>query len=103
MELQHYREAKALMGITMPVARRVLGEPHELTLKMRCNYARALVLCDGETPDNIREAMKTLEEAERIARRLLGSAHPLTVEIDYTLRRIEALDARESPPQGGCK
>ena len=33
--LERYEEAKSLLRKTMPVARRVLGENHDLTLKMR--------------------------------------------------------------------
>ena len=49
-----------------------------LTLTMRWNYARALWNDDGATPDDLREAVTTLEETARTARRVLGGAHPLT-------------------------
>ena len=58
---------------------------------------------DG-TLDDIREAMTTLEDAERIARRVFGGAHP-TVEAMYAdLEWLRAeLRAREtpSPPPSG--
>ena len=38
-------EAKTLMRKTIPVARRVLGESDETTLRMRSNYG--LALCEG--------------------------------------------------------
>ena len=38
------------------------------------------------TLDDLREAVTTLEDAERIARRLFGSAHPLTQRIGGDLR-----------------
>ena len=75
----------------MPVARRVLGDSHELTLKMRYNYAKALYRADGATLDDLREAVTTLEETTRTARRVLGSAHPLTGGIEETLRRSQAV------------
>ena len=37
----------------------------------------ALYRADGATLDDIREAVTTLEDAERIARRVLGGAHPV--------------------------
>ena len=52
------------------------------------------------TLDELREAVTTLEDAERIARRVLGSAHPDAVGIEGDLReaRFEAsLRARETP------
>ena len=70
----------------MPVARRVLGESHELTLLMRWNYARALYMDPGATLDDVREAVTTLEEIEPIARRVLGGANPLTSAIEGNLR-----------------
>ena len=82
----------------MPVARRFLGKGHELTLKMRRTYARALYINPAATLDDLREAVTTLEDTERIARRVLGGAHPTTVDIADALREARAaLDARETP------
>ena len=72
----------------MPVARRVLGESHELMLSMRWNYARALYQNDDATLGDLCEAVTTLEESERTARRVFGRAHPLTVDIDACLRHV---------------
>ena len=83
----------------MPVARRVLGENHDLTLRMRNNYAAALYMDDGATHDDLREAVTTLEDVARIARRVFGGAHPLTLAILASLRESRArLRARETPP-----
>ena len=91
-------EAKSLLRKTMPVARRVLGESHELTLIMRGNYAKALYKDPRATLDHLREAVSTFEDMEPIARRVLGSAHPLTLWIENGLRRSRAaLRARETP------
>ena len=98
-DLRRFEEAKALLRKVMPVARRVLGESHRLTLKMRIIYARALYNYDDATLDDLREAVETLEDAGHIARRVLGGAHPLTVEIELSLRDARAaLRARETPP-----
>jgi len=89
------KEAKALMRKMIPLARRVLGESHELTLRMRWLYASAV---DGDvaTLDEIREAVMRLEEIERIARRVLGGAHPTTDAIEDALQDARAaLRARE--------
>ena len=101
-ELRRFKEAKSLIRKTIPVARRVLGEGHDLTLMMRRIYARALYEDPGATLDDLREAVTTLEETERIARRVLGGAHPLVVGIEKTLRHARAaLAAREAPPTSG--
>ena len=81
----------------MPVARRVLGENHELTLKMRWNHAVALSNAEGATLDDLREAVTTLEDTERTARRVLGGAHPTATGIEDHLRKARAaLRARET-------
>ena len=63
---------------------------------MRWVYAKALYKVDDATLDDLREAVTTLEDAQRIARRVMGGTHPSTVAIERVLglsRR--ALRARE--------
>ena len=96
--LQRFEEAKSLLRKTLPVARRVLGESHELTLKMRSAYAWALYLDTDATLDDLHEAVTTLEEIEPIARRVFGGAHPTTAGIERHLGLARAaLRAREQP------
>ena len=79
------------------MARRVLGEDNELTLKMRKTYADAVYSDPGATLDDLREAMTTLEETARTARRVLGGAHPMTGAVESNLRNARAvLRAREA-------
>jgi len=92
--LKRFEEAKSLLRKTMPVARRVLGDTVQLTLKMRVCYAKALFRDPSATLDDLREAVNTLEDVGRTARRVLGGAHPLTVDIEKELR-LAALAARE--------
>ena len=99
--LRRYAEAKTLLCRTTPVARRVLGESHDLTLKMRWAYSRTLYLDPDATLDDLREAVTTIEDVERTARRVLGGAHPLTSVIEVELRLARAaLTARETPGPG---
>ncbi len=99
--LDRHAEAMALLRKTIPVARRVLGENNEITLKLRWLYADALYEDDGAPLDDLREAVTTLEETGRIARRVLGGAHPLTGGLEDSLRKSRAaLRARETPPAG---
>ena len=85
------------MRRTMPVARRVLGESHDSTLKTRWIYAKALYNDPAATLDDLHEAVTTLVDTERTARRVLGAAHPVTVGIEGRLRFArEALAARET-------
>ena len=98
LDLQRFGKAKALLRKTTPVARRVLGQNHELVLEMRWSYGVALYDDDGATLDDLREAVMTLEELKRTARRVLGGAHPLTSAIEGDLRNARATRARETPP-----
>ena len=100
ISIKRFEEAKALLRKTVPVARRVLGDGKDLTLKMRWNYAMALYKDDGATLSDLRKAVQTLEEIERTARRVLGGAHPTTTGIEAALREArEALRAREAPSE----
>ena len=96
LQLDRFEEAKSLLRKVRPVARRVLGESHRLTLRLRCNYASSLYLDSGATLDDIREAVTTLEDGERIARQLLGGTHPLTTGIEKSIQNVRAeLAARD--------
>ena len=98
--LQRYTEAKSLLRKMMPVARRVFGESHVITLHMRRNSARALYNDPSATLDDLGEAVTTLEETERTTRHVLGSAHPLTAWAESNLRYARAaLRARVSPEE----
>ena len=101
LDQQRPHQAKSLLRRTLPVARRFLSDGHELTIQMRWSYARALYRDDGATPDDLREAVKTLEETERTARRVLGGAHPLVAQIASHLGDVrEVLDAFPLSPGG---
>ena len=83
----------------IPVARRVLGETDEVTLRMKSHYACGLYDDPAATLADLREAVTTLEETAPIARRVLGGAHPVTTEIERHLRNVRAtLRARKTPP-----
>ena len=94
--LKRFEEAKSVLRRTLPVARRVLGESHGLTLRMRVIYTDTLYRDPVTTLADVREAVETLAEMERTARRVLGSAHPMLELIEYNLRKARAaLAARE--------
>ena len=90
VDLQRFEEAKAVLRRTVPVARRVMGEGHDLTLKMRKMYGRSLCEDPAATLDDLREAVTMFEDIERIARRLLGGDHPFTVGMETSLRNARA-------------
>jgi tetratricopeptide (TPR) repeat protein len=97
IQLERFEEVKALLRKTMPVARRVLGESHELTFKLNWIYGRALYRGPAATFEDRSEAVTTLEDAGRTARRVLGGAHPLASSFEQELRNARAaLRAREA-------
>ena len=82
----------------MPVARRVLGESHEVAIKMLWIYAEMLRKDESATLDDLRDALNMLEDSARGARRVYGSAHPFAKGCEYYLQRLRAaLAARETP------
>ena len=89
-ELQRFKEARSVLRKSIPVARRVLGESDELTLRMMWIYGEALYLDDSATLDDLRESVTTLEDLVRIARRVLGTAHPLVENFEIDLQRARA-------------
>ena len=98
-DLNRFDESRALLSKVTPVARRVLGDSNDTTLRARQIYAVALCDDPAATLEDLREAMTTLEDAERITRRVFGGTHPLTVDIEGHLGHARAvLRARETPP-----
>ena len=95
--LRRFQEARSLLRKTLPVARRVLGESDDTTLRMRWTYAEALYSDPAAALDDLREAVTTLEETERIARRVFGGQHPLATRIEGSLRKSRTvLRSRET-------
>ena len=98
LDLRRFKEVKAFLRKTMSVARRVLGEGNDTTLRLRCIYGQSLYRNDVATLDDLREAVATLEDAGRTAQRVLGGTHPVAMGIEAALRRARAaLRAREAP------
>ena len=96
LSLRRFEKAKSLLRKIMPVARRVLDDSNELTIRMGWIYAEALCPDTSATLGDLREAVATLEEIERTARRVLGGAHPTAVRIEQSLYNARAaLRARE--------
>ena len=57
---------------------------------MLWTYAETLFTNPNATLDDLRDAVRTLEETEQTARRVPGGAHPLTAPIEETLRASRA-------------
>ena len=95
-KLNLFEEAKVLLRKTMPVARRVLGESHRLTLKMRWIYALVLYHNDDATLDDLREAVETVESVAPSWKRVFGTAHPETPQVQAALKNARTALARRA-------
>ena len=82
IDLKRFVEARSLLRQTIPVAQRVLGEGHDISLRLRWTYTQSLYLDPGATLDDLHEAVTTLVDIKRTARRVLGGAHPTTEGIE---------------------
>jgi len=96
IQLERYRTVMYLLRETLPIARRVLEECDETMLRLRVNYARALCVVSadavtGTSPDDLREAVTTLEEIEPIARRVFGDDHLFVDQVEHFLRESRGL------------
>ena len=80
LQLKRSAEAKSILRKVIPLARRVLGTEHHLTLSFRENHATVLLLEDSESgsPDKVSEALGIFEEVHEITRRVCGPQHPHT-------------------------
>ena len=86
-----FEDAASLLRQTIPVARRVLGETCETTLRMLTTYTAGLCSDASATREEQGEAVDMLEDTERIARRVFGAAHPLVTTIEECLANSRAL------------
>ena len=84
IDARRFKEAKKILRKRIPVARRVLGPEHDLTMSMREDLCRATL--DGDSAANEkREALRTLEDTVGLMRRVLGAQHPEAQRAQKTL------------------
>ena len=74
---ERFEEAKSVLREMIPVAQRVLGESHEVTLRMKWKYAAMLYNDTGATFHDLLEAVRRLEKLTLTAQRVLGRFHPI--------------------------
>ena len=86
VNIERFEEAISLTRKYIPVAQRVLGEGHAITLRSRWIYALALCRNDGATLDDLREAVETLESLTPLWTRVFGASHPETPKMQGALK-----------------
>ena len=72
----HFAEARKLINETLPIARRVCGDAHDITLGHRFALSRSIVLNPDATQEDLRGAKEELEGLLRTTRRVFGNSHP---------------------------
>ena len=85
--LKRFDEAKRILRRTVPVARRVLGTEHAITLSLREDLACATLGGESSVEEK-REALQMLEDTVAVMRRVLGPAHPDTVHAQGWLKKV---------------
>ena len=84
LDLRRFKEAKRVLRKVIPVALRVLGAEHDLTLSLREDFCRA-TLCGDSSANERRDALKMLEDTLGVMRRVLGPQHPVTQRVQRNL------------------
>ena len=74
--LNHFKEAMSFLRRQIPVARRVLGLEHDLTLRFRDEYAQCLYQDPSASREDVAEAVAIFEDVYRRTRRIFGDGHP---------------------------
>ena len=88
LDLERFKEAKKVLRKVIPVATRVLGIEHDLTLCIREDLCRASLDGDSSVKEK-RKALRTLEDTVGIMRRVLGPQHPTTQRVQESLYRYQ--------------
>ena len=79
LDLERFEEAKILLHKVAPVAQRVCGAEHDLTLSLREDLSRAILHGESSAEEEKRQALRMLEDVAGVMRRVLGPAHPDTL------------------------
>ena len=74
--LDLFADATALVNETLPIARRVCGDAHDITLGHRFALSRSIVLNPDATQEDLSGAKEELEGLLRTTRRVFGNSHP---------------------------
>ena len=82
-----------LINETLPIARRVCGDAHDVTLGLRFLLPRSIILNPDATQNDLRVAEGELEDFLRTTRRIFGDSHP---RVGLVKENIEGVNFRLS-------
>ncbi len=88
-----FTDAAALVNETLPTARRVCGDAHDITLGLRFLLTRSIVLNPDTIQEDLRGAKEELEKLLRTTRRIFGDSHP---RVRLVKKNIEGVNFRLS-------
>lgn len=95
-----FDECKEFARERIPEAERALGSEHGLTLCFRGSHAVALLNSSDATLDDMRLAVKTMEDCAQTLRRVLGKNNPQTLESENMLAKARMKLAAEEARTG---
>ena len=99
--LERYSEARDFASKRIGEATRVLGPDHDLTLRLRSHYARAIFKHPDATIRGKKSAVETMEKIWRARQRGFGHSHRTTRVAQDDLEEARAAlaerRARETP------
>ena len=71
-------EARSFLLKKIPDARHLLGDEHEVTMKLRLLHAKVVTRDAASSPKDMGRVMEDINELMAISRRVYGDKHPLT-------------------------
>ena len=95
-----FDECKEFAQKRIPEAERALGPEHGLTLCLRSSHAAALLNSSDATLDDMRLAVKMMEDVAQTMRRVLGKSNPRTLESEQMLANARMKLAAEEARTG---
>ena len=100
-KLGRYAEMADFVRPETALARRVLGDEHEITLRLRYHYAQGRLegaAATGISLADFAEAKADIEDVHLRTKRIFGASHPLTYHTTQLLARFRS--ATVGPPTG---
>ena len=86
--MRHYAELHTLARKQIPIARRVLGPEHDITLDLQQTLAHALWFPNDPPRRDLLEAEAILQDVLEMRRHVFGLLHKNTRNVEKDLREV---------------
>ena len=97
-DTERYSEAAAFSSKGVGESTRLLGFDHDITLRLRSNYAMAIYMDPNSSLQDLTSAVETMEKVLRVRRRVFGDC-PRTTSDTWRTEAAQAIlaERRETP------